>query len=215
MSRTFIIPLLRRVALALAAAGLTVGTATAQSLPGSLVYSAPGGVIRDNLVTLFAFTVDAPGVFPADGGLTIRLRNLAAPLAGDVSAVLTYIAPGAGTATRSIRVFDGTGGHDGRTFDGSYSFGSSFVAPLPGSAVRSGDYAMAQAIPSAFFGQPIAGHYQLEVIDWFSNGAATVGGVDLAFDLRSTSTVPEPTPIGLVGAGLLAVGGLTRRRLRA
>ena len=208
--------LLRHAARAFAVVCAAAGAAAAQSLRGGLVYTGPGGAIRDNQVITFTFTVDALGVLPTDGGLTVRFRDLVDPLAGDLAAVLRYTAPGQSTPTLSVRLFNtAPAGFNDRAFDGSYSFGSVFTAPLPGGSVTPGDYASVETLSGAFVGRPIAGTYQVEVSDVFSNGGATVGGVDLGFDLRTTSTVPEPGTVALVGAGLLAVGGLAERRARA
>lgn len=137
------------------------------------------------------------------------------PFGGDLLAVLAYTAPGASSVTRAVRLFDlAPGGFDARAFDGSYSVGSSFTTPLPGSLVRPGDYASVETLSGAFVGQPIAGTYQVQVSDAFSNGGATVGGVDLAFDVGTTSTVPEPATVALLGGGLLGVYGAARRRRR-
>ena len=210
--------ILRRVVRPLAVVALSAGAAAAQSLPGDLVFSSAGGTIADNRVTTFSLTVDAPGVLPADGAITIRFRDFLDAASADLYADLVFTPLGGDPASaRSVRLFDfAPDGYGGvRSFAGSYSFGSSFTDPLPGGAVRPGDYSTVGNLMEALGGRAIAGTYQIQVGDWFSNGGATVGGIDIAFDVgTSVSTVPEPGTVALVASGLAGIGGLAARRRR-
>lgn len=151
-------------------------------------------------------------MLPATGGITVRFRDLVDPVAGDLWAVLAYTAPNASSVTRATRLFSmSPTGHDGRAFDGSYSFSTSFDALLPTGAAPAGDYGFDGSVPAGFFGASIAGTYEVQLFDWFSNGGATVGGVDLAFDVGATNVVPEPSTVVLLGAGLFGVGIAARR----
>lgn len=209
---------LRRAVRPLALVALAAGSATAQSLPGDLVFSSAGGTIGDNRVTTFSVAVDAPGVLPVDGAITIRFRDFLDPAGADLFADLVFTPLGGDpSSARSIRLFDfAPDGYFGvRSFAGTYSFGSSFTEPLPGGAVPPGDYSTVGNLMEALGGRAIAGTYQIQVSDWFSNGGATVGGIDIAFDVgTSVSTVPEPGTVALVASGLAVIGGVAARRRR-
>lgn len=201
-------------AVSLACAGAS--PAAAQTLPEGTVYRGTSIVARDNWETASSIQINDAGTVPFTGqNVFVRLNGFVDAAAGDLRLYLLYMPANSGTTTRSAQLFDWPAGDPGgaRSFDGTYVFGSTFAATLPGGVVRPGEYAAFTAdFSEAFNGVALNGRWTLVVNDWLSNGGSTIESWDLIIARPATTTAPEPATVVLVGSGLAAVALLRRRQ---
>ena len=183
--------------------------AAAQAIPGPITLSGGGGAIRSNWGNGYTIPVTSPLVLPTDLAVSVRLRNVTSANAGGFQAWIDHVTP-AGTRT-SVLLFSALSSAGARSLGGTYTFGASFVQPLPGGAVPAGGYAPAESLDAAFAGRPIAGAWMLRIDDGMGS-SGTFDGWDITLAAAPTTTAPEPGTWVLVGSGLLAVGAAARRR---
>jgi hypothetical protein len=211
---------------------LAAAPALAQVPASTLTFRGAGSPIAPGSYTNLALDGDPAVPLAGITALTVRLVGLsyATWQSGDLRAYL--IGGGIGTSDQGLAVplFQigappGGGGYDRRDFQGTYTFGTSFVRPLvagPTGVVEPGEYAL-PTDPQALLarignmgGVGAPGRISLQLYDEYAfNGAGSLAEWELTVAFAPVTTAPEPGTWALLGTGLLAVAAVGARRRRA
>ncbi|MEM7453726.1 MAG: proprotein convertase P-domain-containing protein [Planctomycetota bacterium] len=155
--------------------------------------------------------------------LSITLNDFDHTWVGDLVGTLTHVNTGTEvTIFNRVDVYGTSGSGDGSNMFGDYTFGdggddfwreansgnSSYVLS-PGMYEATDEQGNVNSLQAAFAGESTAGVWRLTIEDADANESGSFGSWQINF----SSTIPEPTSLGVV-AGLLGLAAIARRRTR-
>ena len=179
----------------------------------------PGATFVDNANSSSSIFVTANEIV---SDVFIDINDLNHTWVGDLQATLTHVDTGS-----SVSIFDGigsvgnTGAGDSSNFNDSYNFGNGFPGDIWAAAAAGGNGDDIAGGPyfatdingglvdmgGAFAGESTVGEWRLDIFDRANGDTGGYG----SWGIRIISN-PVPEPGSLAVVGLIALGGLIRRR---
>ncbi len=211
------------LALMCTAGAASAATVSVSGLGGAIPPSGSGGsgTPSDNLTTSLTVVDDL-----AITGVSVILHDFTHTWAGDLVVTLTHVDSGASATLfeRIGRVTSGFG--DSSNFSGTYMFhdaaagdlwGAALLAAnsdaiIPGGEYQPSGFENAAASLAVFAGLSSASEWRLSITDMAAGDTGTLRMWELSLDGERLVALPTPLGASFAGAGLLAVGGLRRRR---